>query len=203
MRAKMKNLSGFCRRSLTVRCVENTFRWSVFLRLGVPKISVFYGVHANGRPKDLKRLPLPPPFWDWSMTGGVFGGENKYSRCQEKRHQNSWWRDHGGVVCKRPKAQICPQIRTISAYIRNIAVEWLALLRRIAKSRIRFEGQGETNYHVSLRSLHKALVSLCLGRFFLHPSEMQHSHWTLHSTPHTTPVCEVVEQLLNAINCSS
>jgi hypothetical protein len=32
------------------------------------------------------------------MTGGVFGGEKKYSRCQEKRHQDSWWRDHGGVV---------------------------------------------------------------------------------------------------------
>jgi hypothetical protein len=32
----------------------------------------------------------------------VFGGEKKYSRCQEKRHQDSWWRDHGGVVWKRP-----------------------------------------------------------------------------------------------------
>jgi hypothetical protein len=32
------------------------------------------------------------------MAGGVFGGWKKYSRSQEKRQRNSWWRDHGGVV---------------------------------------------------------------------------------------------------------
>jgi hypothetical protein len=70
--------------------------------LGVPKISDFYGVYSNGRRKRLKRLPFPTQFWDWSMTGSVFGGEKKYSRCQETRHQNSCWRGHGGVVYKRP-----------------------------------------------------------------------------------------------------
>jgi hypothetical protein len=72
------------------------------LILGVPKISCLYGVYVTGRTEKLKLLPLPNSISKLTMAGGLFGGWRKYSCCQGKRHQNSWWRGHGGLVWKRP-----------------------------------------------------------------------------------------------------